>query len=55
LQWLAWTLPLTSVASLIRTLTLGVPLNPQVFIVILVWLGILTPWSRNAMTRRLIK
>jgi len=55
LQWLAWTLPLTSVASLIRTLTLGVPLNPQVFIVILAWLAILTPWSRNAMTRRLIK
>src|SRR5262245_9988437 len=55
LQWLAWTLPLTSVSSLIRTLTLGVPLNPQVFIVILAWLAILTPWSRNAMTRRLIK
>jgi len=55
LQWLAWTLPLTSVSSLIRTLTLGVTLNPQVFIVILAWLGILTPWSRNAMTRRLIK
>ena len=55
LQWLAWTLPLTSISSLLRTLTLGVPLNVQVFVVIAVWLAVLTPWSRNAMTRRLIK
>jgi lipooligosaccharide transport system permease protein len=54
-QWLAWTLPLTSVSSLLRTLTLGVPLNPQVFVVVSLWLAVLTPWSRNAMTRRLIK
>jgi lipooligosaccharide transport system permease protein len=55
MQWLAWTLPLTSVASLLRTLTLGAPLNLQVFIVVAVWLAILTRWSRNAMMRRLIK
>jgi lipooligosaccharide transport system permease protein len=55
LQWLAWTLPLTSVVSLIRTLTLGTPTEPGVFLVILAWLAFLTPWSRNAMSRRLIK
>jgi len=55
LQWLAWILPLTAVVSLIRTLTLGTPLQPTVFIVIAVWLAILTPWSRKAMSRRLIK
>ena len=55
IQWLAWTLPLTSISSLLRTLTLGVQLNPQVFVVVAVWLSVLTPWSRKAMTRRLIK
>jgi lipooligosaccharide transport system permease protein len=55
LQWLAWGLPLTSIVSLVRTLTLGTPLQPQVFIVIVVWLAVLVPWSRQAMSRRLIK
>ena len=55
LQWLAWILPLTSIVSLIRTLTLGTPLQPQLFVVILLWLMVLVPWSRQAMTRRLIK
>jgi lipooligosaccharide transport system permease protein len=55
LQWLAWSLPLTSIVSLMRTLTLGTPLQPQVFIVIVVWLTVLVPWSRQAMSRRLIK
>jgi lipooligosaccharide transport system permease protein len=55
LQWLAWTLPLTSVVSLIRTLTLGAPLEPVVFIAIAVWLAVLLPWSRSAMSQRLIK
>jgi hypothetical protein len=36
-------------------LTLGAPLQPQVFIVIVVWLAVLVPWSRQAMSRRLIK
>src|SRR5262245_27074551 len=43
LQWVAWTLPLTSISSLLRTLTLGVPLNVQVFVVVFAWLAILTP------------
>jgi lipooligosaccharide transport system permease protein len=55
LQWLAWVLPLTSIVSLVRTLTLGIPLQPQVFIVIVLWLAMLIPWSRQAMSRRLIK
>jgi len=55
LQWFAWVLPLTSVVSLIRTLTIGTPLQPQVFIVILAWLVVLIPWSRRARSRRLIK
>ena len=55
LQWVAWGLPLTSIVSLMRTLTLGTPLQPQVFIVIVVWLTVLVPWSRQAMSRRLIK
>jgi hypothetical protein len=55
LQWLAWALPLTSIVSLMRTLTLGTPLQPQVFIVIVAWLMVLVPWSRQAMSQRLIK
>ena len=55
LQWVAWGLPLTSIVSLMRTLTLGTTLQPQVFIVIVVWLAVLVPWSRQAMSRRLIK
>jgi len=38
-----------------RTLTLGTPLQPQGFIVITFWLAALVPWSRQAMSRRLIK
>ena len=55
MQWLAWTLPLTSIVSLIRTLTLGTPLQLQVFPLIIVWVVLLAPWSRNAMSRRLVK
>jgi lipooligosaccharide transport system permease protein len=55
LQWLAWALPLTSVVSLVRTLTLGFPLQVQAFPILLVWLAVLLPWSRKSMTRRLVK
>ena len=55
LQGIAWILPLTSVVSLLRTLTLGTPLEPRVFFMMVAWLVVLTPWSRNAMSRRLIK
>jgi lipooligosaccharide transport system permease protein len=55
LQWAAWLLPLTSVVSIVRTLTLGFPLQLQLFPILVVWLAALIPWSRRAMTRRLIK
>lgn len=55
LQWLAWALPLTSIVSLIRTLTLGTPFQPWGFVPIAAWLGVLAPISRRAMTSRLVK
>jgi len=55
LQWAAWALPLTSVVSLLRTLTLGFPLRLQLFPILAIWLVVLIPWSRRAMSRRLIK
>jgi len=55
LQWLAWALPLTSVVSLVRTLTLGFPFRVQALPILLLWLAVLVPWSRTAMTRRLVK
>jgi len=55
LQWAAWALPLTSVVSLVRTLTLGFPLRLQLLPILAVWLAVLVPWSRRAMSRRLIK
>ena len=55
LQWVAWVLPLTAVVSIVRTLTLGTPLEPGVFAIIPIWLAVLIPWSRRAMSRRLIK
>jgi len=55
LQWLAWTLPLTSIVSLIRTLTLNTPFQPWACFPILVWLAVLAPASRRAMTARLVK
>jgi lipooligosaccharide transport system permease protein len=55
LQWAAWILPLTSIVSLMRSLTLGSPFNIAVFILLPVWFALLTPWSRRAMSGRLIK
>jgi lipooligosaccharide transport system permease protein len=55
LQWIAWMLPLTAVVSIVRTLTLGTRLEPGVFVVIPLWLVVLTLWSRSAMSCRLIK
>ena len=55
LQWVAWMLPLTSVISLLRTLTLGLPFQPQSLPLLAVWLVVLVPWARRTMNRRLIK
>lgn len=55
LQWIAWALPLTSVVSLVRTLTLGLPFRIQTLPILAIWLIVLIPLSRRSMTRRLIK
>jgi lipooligosaccharide transport system permease protein len=55
LQYVAWAFPLTAVVSVVRTLTLGFPFQPQSVPILLAWLlGAL--WiSRRAMFRRLVK
>lgn len=55
LQWLAWALPLTSVNSLMRTLTLGFPFQWWSLAILAGWLVLLVAWSRRAMFRRLAK
>jgi lipooligosaccharide transport system permease protein len=55
IQIVAWALPLTSVNSLIRSLTLGFPLEWKCIPLLAVWLFSLTYISRRSMTRRLIK
>jgi len=54
-QWIAWALPLTSVISLVRSLTLGLPFEIQALPLLAIWIVILIPYSRRAMSRRLIK
>lgn len=54
-QWVAWGLPLTSVVSLIRTLTLGFPIEWKAIPILLIWLVVLVKLSRRSMYRRLIK
>jgi lipooligosaccharide transport system permease protein len=54
-QWIAWALPLTSVVSLVRSLTLGFPYELQALPLLAIWLVILVPYSRRAMSSRLIK
>jgi lipooligosaccharide transport system permease protein len=55
LQWLAWALPLTSVNSLMRTLTLGFPFQWWSLPILAGWLVVLVAWSRRAMFGRLVK
>lgn len=54
-QWVAWCLPLTSVVSLFRTLTLGFPLKAPVLVVLPVWLFGAVWFARRCMYRRLVK
>ncbi len=54
-QIAAWALPLTSVASLVRTLTLGLPFQIWTIPILAAWLGVLVVLSRHAMIRRLVK
>ena len=55
LQWLAWALPLTSINSLVRTLTLGFAFQPWAIASLAVWLVLLVGYSRRAMIARLVK
>jgi lipooligosaccharide transport system permease protein len=55
LRAVAWVLPLTSVTSLARWLTLDLPLEPQAFPILCAWLIALVLFARHAMLRRLIK
>ncbi len=55
LQKVAWFFPLTSVISLVRTLTLGMPFEPQAVPLLLVWLVVLVAVARRSMFKRLVK
>ncbi len=55
LQKVAWFFPLTSVNSLMRTLTVGLPLQVQAIPLLLVWLAVLVFVARRSMFRRLVK
>jgi len=55
LQWVAWALPLTSVVSLVRMLTLGFPFDPWTIPVLAAWLLVLVIHARRAMSGRLVK
>ena len=55
LQFLAWMFPLTSVASLARTLTLGFPFEFRTLPILAAWLFFLLWLSRHSMFRRLVK
>ena len=55
LQIVAWILPLTSVVSMVRTLTLGLPFQIWAVPILLAWLIVLVVFSRRSMIRRLVK
>jgi lipooligosaccharide transport system permease protein len=55
LQVAAWVFPLTSVNSLLRSLTLGLPFKPIALPLLLIWLLVMVWVSRRAMFKRLVK
>jgi lipooligosaccharide transport system permease protein len=55
LQWVAWVLPLTSVVSLMRTLTLGFPLQVWSVPILAAWLVLMIVFGRRSMHARLVK
>lgn len=55
LQGVAWFFPLTSVNSLIRTLTLGLPFQVQSIAILIVWLVLLVTMAQRSMFRRLVR
>ena len=55
LQKIAWFFPLTSVNSIFRSLTLGLPLAPQALPLLGLWLVVMVWVSRKSMFKRLVK
>ena len=55
LQKVAWIFPLTSVNAIVRSLTLGLPLQIQAIPLLGVWLVVLVFVARRSMFRRLVK
>jgi lipooligosaccharide transport system permease protein len=55
LQTFAWFLPLTPMASIIRTAVLDLPLNLWAIPVLLAWVIVLVPLARRFMISRLVK
>lgn len=54
-QQVAWIFPLTSVNSLVRTLTIGLPFQIRAVPILLAWLLVSVLLGRRSMTRRLVK
>jgi lipooligosaccharide transport system permease protein len=54
-RWLAWVLPLTSVNSLMRTLTIGFPFQAWSVLILGGWLILLIVFGRRSMYARLVK
>ena len=52
---MAWALPLTSMVSIVRTLTLDFPFQPWAVPILAGWLLVLVAYSRKAMSGRLVK
>ncbi len=55
LQVVAWFFPLTSVNAIVRSLTLGLPFQPQSIPLLLLWFGVLVWVARRSMFKRLVK
>ncbi len=55
LREIAWFFPLTSVNAILRSLTLGLPLEAQAVPLLLVWLLAMVWVSRRSMFKRLVK
>jgi lipooligosaccharide transport system permease protein len=52
---LVWILPLTSVVSLMRTITLGSPFEPYALAIVLFWVVAAIVFARRALLARLVK
>ncbi len=55
LRDVAWFFPLTSVNSLVRTITLGLPFQPRSIAILAVWLAGLVTIAQRAMFHRLVR